>query len=440
MPRTLQPHSYTPHAYVPRSGDARYAVRHTRLDLDYTPRTNRLKGSATLSVEVLEPTKSIRVDLAGLQTGKVRVNGKVHKAVAQDDLGLKIRFVDTVPAGSQLTLAIEYAGSPAPLKSRWGLIGWEELENGVLVASQPNGAPTWFPCNDRVDDRGTYDIRFTCDREFFVAVTGAPGSVTTRGGRRTWSFTSDVPTASYLLAAHVGYYAEFFLGAARIVTPPAQVAQVREAFAPIEQMMTVFETWFGAYPQEDLTIVVTEEALEIPLEAQGMATFGVNHCAPAEQRLIAHELAHQWFGNSVGIGRWEDIWLNEGFACYAEWVWSEASGGPALAACAEEHYALLASLPQDLRLLDPGPTDMFDDRVYKRGALLLEALRRTLGDDVFRAMLLEWATSRRHQLASTDDFIAHVAKFSGDAGGAALDGLWQSWLRDTKLPRLPRNK
>lgn len=427
-------HSYTPHAYTPHSGDTRYSVTHYALDLDYTPRTNRMVGTATLSVRVLEDTKSLRIDLIGLQAGKVRVDGKLHKQVAQGPRALQLRFTEEKPVGSMLQIAIEYAGRPAPYRSRWGLIGWEELENGALVASQPIGAPTWFPCNDRLEDRSTYEIAFTCDREFFVAVTGVPGAVTTRGGKRTHRFESTVPTATYLVAAHVGEYVEYPLGPARLLTPPAQAARVQAAFAPVPQIVSVFEDWFGDYPQEDLTIVVTEEPLDIPLEAQGMATFGLNHCAKAEQRLIAHEIAHQWVGNSVGIGRWEDIWLNEGFACYAEWIWSEASGGPSAAECAREHHALLAELPQDLLLADPGPKDMFDDRVYKRGALLLEALRRELGSDAFRRLLREWTTSQRHRLATTSMFLTLAESFSE----TPLTALWQSWLYETRLPGLPR--
>lgn len=314
-----------------------------------------------------------------------------------------------------------------------GAIGWEELDNGALVASQPIGAPSWFPCNDRVDDRGSYEVTFSCDREFFVAVTGVPGTVSTRGGRRIWHFTCDVPTASYLLAAHIGEYAEYPLGPGRLLTTPALSTKVLKAFSKVPQMISVFEEWFGAYPQPDLTIVVTPEDLEIPLEAQGMATFGVNHCAPAEQRLIAHELAHQWFGNSVGIGAWSDIWLNEGFSCFAEWVWSEASGGPTIAECAEAHHARLVTLPQDLVLVDPGPDDMFDDRVYKRGALLLESLRRRLGAGPFGELLRSWAKTWRHRLASTEDFIALAEAHSP---GPLID-LWSGWLFGASVPELP---
>lgn len=430
-----------PKAYTPHSGDPRYAVERYVLDLAYTPRTNRLVGRAELRIEVLEETDALRVDLVGLQASRVRVDGGAHRRVKQGEHALQIRFDEPLPAGRELVLEIEYAGRPAPRRSRWGRIGWEELENGALVAAQPTGAPSWFPCNDRIDDRARYSIALTVEDGFFVAATGVPGPVVRRGGTRRWSFESDVPTATYLVAVHVGEYAEYPLAlglrggslGGRLLTAPAQAAATLRAFAPVPDMLRVFEEWFGPYPQHDLTIVVTEEELEIPLESQGMVTFGVNHNAAGEQRLIAHELAHQWFGNSVGIARWRDIWLNEGFACFAEWLWSEAAGGPSAARLAEEHHALIAGLPQDLLLADPGPADMFDDRVYKRGALLLEALRRTMGETGFRALLRAWATGNEHRLVESVQFVELAESLSP----VPLGELWRKWLHGTALPPLP---
>ena len=392
---------------------------------------------------VRKPTTALRIDLVGLRAKKVRVNGELHRALKQTPVALTLKFPATLAEDARLAIEIEYAGSPGPRRSHWGQIGWEELDEGALVAAQPTGAPTWFPCNDRIANRARYDITFTTDAEFFVAMTGVPGPVTSRGGSRTWSFASDVPTASYLVAAHVGPYAEFPLeipllsGArvGRLVTPPKLSADMLRAFAPMGAMVQEFERWFGAYPQEDLTVVVVGEELEIPLESQGLMTFGDNHAAPSEQRLLAHELAHQWFGNSVAIASWRDIWLNEGFCCFSEWIWSEASGGQTIAEFAQEHHDHLARLPQDLSLADPGAADMFDDRIYKRGALLLEALRRTLGDSQFRKLLHAWATRNVHQQVGTAEFIALANSYAA----TPLDALfWQAWLFDVKLPKLPK--
>jgi aminopeptidase N len=159
----------------------------------------------------------------------------------------------------------------------------------------------------------------------------------------------------------------------------------------------------------------------------------MNHLVPAAQRLIAHELAHQWFGNSVGIARWSDIWLNEGFACYAEWLWSEASGGRSADDCARSHFARLSAKPQDLLLVDPGPDDMFDDRVYKRGALALHALRGSIGDGAFFDLVRRWTREHRHGLVTTDDFRAAVLS----AGGPDAAEMLSRWIDRVELPPLP---
>jgi aminopeptidase N len=181
---------------------------------------------------------------------------------------------------------------------------------------------------------------------------------------------------------------------------------------------------------------VTPDELEIPLEAQGLAVFGSNHVdgRGGEERLIAHELAHQWFGNSVGVARWQDIWLNEGFGCYAEWLWSDAAGKGSADELAREHHALLARLPADLLVGEPGPTHMFDDRLYKRGALTLHALRLDLGDEAFFDVLRAWTTAHRHGTATTADFIDLVASMTGRPVGE----FFEAWLFKPELPELPQ--
>jgi len=428
-------------AYAPQSGDPTYDVESYELTIGYRVRTNRLEGRAVINAVAAARTHSVGLDLIGLRATRVRVDGDRRTTFQQGTRKLRVTPGRTLEPGEQFSIEVLYAGTPRPRRSRWGAIGWEELEDGVLVASQPIGAPTWFPCNDRPDDRARYRIAVTTETAYTVAATGRPGEVTRGGATSTWRFETDVPMATYLAAVHIGPYRQLALPSpigptgtiGRILHPPALAAVARRTFRDVPRIIAVFEESFGAYPQDDFTIVLTPDELEIPLEAQGMAVFGANHTDDASKRLIAHEIAHQWFGNSVGVAHWRDIWLNEGFACFSEWLWSERSGGPTIADHAEAAHALLRLLPQDLLLSNPGAVTMFDDRVYKRGALVLEALRRTIGDAAFAALLRAWATTHRHRLVTTADFRSMVATVSG----LSHEPLLTAWLDRMLLPPLP---
>jgi aminopeptidase N len=254
------------------------------------------------------------------------------------------------------------------------------------------------------------------------------------GSRTTWTYEQAEPMATYLATVQIGRYVEEPLDGSdvrqRFLAPAALVAQVRADLARQPRMVETFTRLFGPYPFGSYTVVVTADDLEIPLEAQTVSVFGANHLdgTGSLERLVAHELAHQWFGNSLTVARWSDIWLHEGFACYAEWLWSEASGGDDAATLARRHRARLEQAPQDLVLSDPGPDLMFDDRVYKRGALVLHELRRRLGDDEFFAAVRDWVSQNRFGTVTTTGFVDHVV-----ARGASREDL-DLWLHGTALP------
>jgi aminopeptidase N len=422
-------------AYAPQSGDRSFDVESYDLQLTYRVRTNRLEGVAVINAVAVENLRTFSLDLVGLRATRVRVDGDRKTTFQQGPRKMRVSAPHPLHAGERFSIEVAYAGAPAPRHSRWGTIGWEELEDGALVASQPIGAPTWFPCNDRPDDRARFRMTVTTDAPYVVAATGRRVSTSRSGARVTSVFVSDVPTATYLAAVHVGRYRESVISrtpvAIELVHPPALAVDAERAFADTPAMLEVFERAFGPYPQETCRIVLTPDQLEIPLEAQGLVVFGANHLDPAYERLIAHELAHQWFGNSVDLARWQDIWLNEGFACYAEWLWSEASGDRSADVLARAHHRMLAALPEDLEIADPGPDLMFDDRLYKRGALALHAVRLTVGDGAFFALLREWCAQHRHALVTTDDFRALVEPLGA---GRVLS----EWIDRARLPRLPR--
>ena len=425
--------------YVPERGDGRYTVTHYDLDLDYKVSTNRLGGRAMLDVTVLDPTDRLDVDLVGLRVSKVSVGGRAAQWSHRADRVI-VRLPRTFEPGEATRVGITYAGAPSAARSRWGSIGWEELDDGVLVAAQPSGAATWFPCNDHPSDKATYRITIDCDSPYEVVATGTLTGTRVRGSRTRRAFEQRQPMASYLAAVHIGQYQRFELASQpvrqEVVLPRGLEQAVRADLARQPHMIEVFEELFGPYPYDAYTVVVTPDELEIPLEAQGMATFGPNWLRGRgeEERLVAHELAHQWFGNSLTIAAWRDIWLNEGFACYAEWLWDEAGGGRTAEVAARHHWARLERLDQDVVIADPGPDLMFDDRIYKRGALTLHALRTALGDRDFFDLVREWVSTNAHGSVTTAAFSDLVAVRLG-AGPA--ESLLDAWLWQDELPPFP---
>ncbi|WP_377324357.1 M1 family metallopeptidase [Pimelobacter simplex] len=423
--------------YLPGHGDPSYSVRHYDLELTYVPDGNRLRGTAVLSVVVLDDTSRLVLDLAGLAASKLRVEGARLKKWSARSGRMVLQLDRTVSAGGELTLTIAYGGSPQPvIDPHHGDAGWEELEDGVIVAAQPHGAPTWFPCNDRPDDKATYRIELSAPSGYTVVANGTLAQKRRRASVDTWTYVMDRPMSSYLATVQIGRYVttEHAPGLTTIAPPDADLAG---SFDEQPAMMAFFERVFGDYPFDAYAAVVTDDDLEIPLESQSLSTFGRNFCSTdwSQVRLIAHEMAHQWFGNAVTLRRWQDIWLHEGFACYAEWLWSEESGGPRTCdEWARHHHERLASLPQDLVLADPGPELMFDDRVYKRGALTLHALRAAVGDEAFFGLLKAWAAERRGASVTTSEFL----DFAGERTGADVAGLLGPWLNETALPGFPQ--
>jgi aminopeptidase N len=424
--------------YLPNSGNFGYHVSHYDLDLEYKVAINRLSGSATITAVTLTQLRTFTLDLSPVLTvSKVLVNGKRPAHFGCYGGKLHVGLASALPAGAELTIVVRYGGSPRPVRSPWGDVGFEELSDGVLVAGQPNGAASWFPCDDHPSAKASYRIRVSTESPYTVIANGALVSRQARAAQTVWTYEQTEPTSTYLATLQIGMYEMAQLTEAPVPMRAALPVRLRRNFdhdfGRQPEMMKLFIELFGPYPLScGYTVVVTDDDLEIPLEAQGISIFGANYCdgTRSHERLVAHELAHQWFGDSVTVRRWRDIWLHEGFATYAEWLWSEHNGGPSADELARRHHDRLRESPQDLLLADPGPRDMFDDRVYKRGALTLHALRGRLGDEKFFALLKDWTTRYRHGTVVTEDFISLAADYCDES----LQPLWDAWLYSTEVP------
>lgn len=421
--------------YLPGRPDGGLWVDRYELELDYRVATNRLDARAVVHARASSVVDRLSLSLRGLRVSQVLVDGKRPSRWTHRSDRIEIRLSAPLPAGVALAIEVRYGGQPGPARGPWGEVGWEELEDGLIVAGQPDGAPTWFPCHDSPADKASFAVVVTAEAGYEVLANGRLVSRTPRAGRVRWAYEQAEPMAPYLATLQIGRY-QRLAHDTQLLVPPRLLSAAEHDLARQPEMMALFEDRFGPYPfAASYTVVVTDDDLEIPLEAQGLSVFGANHMdgRRGSERLVAHELAHQWFGNSLTVGRWRDIWLHEGFACYAEWLWSEASGGWSTDRHARSARARLAGLPQDLLVGDPGPAAMFDDRLYKRGALTLHALRLTVGDDVFFDILRTWAARFRHGTVSTEQFVACASEVAGTPLALLVD----AWVYRTALPDLP---
>ncbi|MFF9482724.1 M1 family metallopeptidase [Streptomyces sp. NPDC014733] len=427
--------------YFPAHGDPGYDVAHYDIRLAYRPRGRALDAVTRVTASPAEPLERVAFDLASrLDVTGVEVNGAPARFRHRHG---KLRLSPAAPLlpGEPFTAAVRYRGRPGPVRSPFGAIGWDYTQgSGVIVASQPLGAPSWFPCNDRPDDKAAYRITATVPEGLHVVANGVlQGHSPGPGPTRTWTYDHALPMASYLAQVQIGQFAFSRQHGGpvplRNACPPHLTEHFAHDFGRQPQMMTLFSRLFGPYPFEVYGSVVVDAELDEPVENQTYALFGTNHLdgRRTSEHLVAHELVHHWFGNSVSLTDWRHIWLNEGFATYGEWLWSEHSGGPGARELAASNWSDLADDAQRMRIGAPGPSHLFDDRVYSRGACTLQALRTTLGDATFFALLRNWALRYRHGSAGTEDFIALAEHHSR----RPLRSLLHAWLYDRRLPPLP---
>jgi len=428
--------------YLPGHVPGGLDVGRYEIELDYRVATNRLDGRTRVHATAATDLERLSLDLVGLRVSRVLVDGRRPGRFAQRDGRLEVRLARPVAAGAAVLVEVEYSGQPAPRRGPWGEVGWEELSDGVIVAGQPDGAPSWFPCDDRPAAKASFHLVVTTEAGYEVVGNGVLVGRRARASRVRWEFDQPEPTAPYLATVQIGRYERAPLAGPApedvpqdVVAPARLRAALTHDLARQPAMMRLFTDLFGPYPFARYDVVVTDDPLEIPLEAHGLSVFGANHVdgRRGTERLVAHELAHQWFGNSLTAATWQDIWLHEGFACYAEWLWEDAAGGRTADAHARAVHRRLTGLPQDLVIGDPGRDAMFDDRLYKRGALTLHALRLEIGDEAFFDLLRAWTARYRHGSVTTALLGACVADVTGRDAGVLLD----AWVASAALPALP---
>lgn len=424
--------------YYPGAGNGGYDVQHYDLVFDVDMEADRIEAVATVTAIALHDLSRFHLDLHGLEVASVHVDGEAAR-YRRDGRELIVEPARTVRAGEELDVRVAYSGtpepSPDPSVERMGVpgVGWWRTDSGVYIVSECIGAPSWFPCNDHPTDKATFSYRVTVDAPFVVAANGLLVGETQKGNERTYEWRASDPMATYLATMNIAPFEvrveEGPRGMPlRLYYPEGAEEKELEPFARTAEMIEFFESRFGPYPFEAFGGVMAYEQLGGALETQTLPVYSRG----AHESVVAHELAHQWFGDCVSPALWRDMWLNEGFAVYAEWLWREHTrGAEALERRAGQTYRFLRRREVG-RPFDPGVQELFSGRVYLRGAWVLHALRREVGDPVFFEILRSWVEAHHDGNASTEDFVAHAERVAG----RELDELFDTWLYGDVVPEV----
>jgi len=453
--------------YFPYAGNGGYDVQHYDLAIDYTPPAaagpleGRLTGIATIDLVATQDLDRFNLDLRGMDVTALTVNGKRASEVpvpapgsevegaaywqVQDD-GARIWELTVQPrpklkAGQTARVVVEYGGTTVrPTDIEDALYGWVTTRDGAMVVSEPEGSMTWYPVSDHPTDKATYSFAITVPEGKTAVANGVQSKpAVTANGRTTWYWNAPDEQASYLTTASVGDFdlratytsssgvpiidaVDTKLTAQRLATTNASLARQAE-------MIDFFESKFGAYPFVAAGAIVDNDTVFYALETQTRPVYSQQ----ATEGTVAHELAHQWFGDAVSPEGWKDIWLNEGWATYATWLWNEERGIRTTQTAFDNWYNVNRSAGYwQLQIGDPGPLGLFAGQVYDRGAGTLHALRLEVGDEAFFEGAQLWLERFDDSTGSAEDF----QKVYEEVSGQDLDAFFQAWLYGQVKPTL----
>jgi aminopeptidase N len=425
--------------YFPLLGNGGYDVRHYDLSFSYDPATDRLDGTAVIEARARQDLSRFDLDLQQLEVSAVRVNDAPAQ-FNRDGQELQITPHNRLNSGSTFQVAVDYGGvpetivgSPIVFGSPYGFL---HTDDGAFMGDEPNAASTWFPASDHPSDKAAFTFRVTVPAGKSVVANGRLVSQVTEDGSTTFTWDAADPMATYLATADIGNWimktGTTPGGIPETVAVDPTIVEGNPAAVDFfyDTSAEATDLWverFGPYPFGSTGAIADNatyngQPLGFSLETQTRPVYS----AVRSTSTIAHELAHQWFGDSVSPATWPNIWLNEGFASYAQYLWTAHQGG------ASPHDQFVAEFKSrkkndpfwDVVIADPQRDTMFARAVYRRGAMTLQALSDKIGAATMERLLKTWTAEHRHGNATTAQFTALAERVSGQD----LDHFFDVWL------------
>ncbi|WP_326806984.1 MULTISPECIES: M1 family metallopeptidase [unclassified Streptomyces] len=425
--------------YYPDYGNGGYDVSHYDLRLKYQPKSDALEGTATLLTTATQDLSRFNLDFA-LDVTEVRVGGKKAKFTTSGAHELEITPAKSLAKGERATVVVRYQGTPSKVEVN-GFTSWLRTPDGGVAANEPEAAWWWFPSNDHPTDKAGYDVSVAVPDGTQAISNGTLQSQSSRAGWTRYNWRSRAPQATYLATLAVGKFditqdkTDSGLPVINAYSKDLgeHAGAARASVERTGELTGWLEKYFGKYPFDAVGGYVPNTDTTYALETQTRPFYSPDDFSDGSNTsVVVHELAHQWYGDSVSLKGWKDIWINEGFARYSQWLWSEDQGEGTAQELADYAYA---SHPADdafwkVEPGDPGAANQFHSAVYDRGAMAVQALRNKVGDKDFFAILKGWPKQHAGGNADVGDFVAYAEEVSG----TSLNSLFDTWLYEPSKP------